>query len=171
MSDADSEGESTDSTTSTDTADTTDTNTTGTTNQTAKYMNLFELECDLAEMTETIESLTNHLEHIDTHMKTVEKPIIELALEQFREPNFLATSPFRQERFRVKQPGLPGMDLTKRYPYKDIVEMLRRYLFAEKLVAPNGAIRVNKPLSTLFEIPGTETTFLKLLARLRKVLV
>ena len=154
-----------------DTSSTTASNTTGTTNQTSKLLNLFELECDLEEMTETIESLTKHFNHIDDHMKTIEKPIIELALEQFREPNFLESSPFRNETFAVKPPGLPNIDLTKRYPYKDIVQAVRNYIFAEKLVSPTGAIRVNQPLSTLFEIPEGETTFLKLLVRLRKVLV
>ena len=163
MSDAESEGY--------DTSSTTASNTTGTTNQTSKLLNLFELECDLEEMTETIESLTKHFNHIDDHMKTIEKPIIELALEQFREPSFLESSPFRSETFAVKPPGLPNIDLTKRYPYKDIVKAVRNYIFAEKLVTPAGAIRVNSPLSTLFEIPEGETTFLRLLVRLRKVLV
>jgi hypothetical protein len=163
MSDEESEGY--------DTSSTTASNTTGTTNQTSKLLNLFELECDLEEMTETIESLTKHFNHIDDHMKTIEKPIIELALEQFRDPNFLESSPFRNETFAVKPPGLPNIDLTKRYPYKDIVQAVRNYIFAEKLVSPTGAIRVNRPLSTLFEIPEGETTFLKLLVRLRKVLV
>jgi hypothetical protein len=163
MSDAESEGY--------DTSSTTASNTTGTTNQTSKLLNLFELECDLEEMTETIESLTKHFNHIDDHMKTIEKPIIELALEQFREPNFLESSPFRNETFAVKPPGLPNIDLTKRYPYKDIVQAVRNYIFAEKLVSPTGAISVNRPLSLLFEIPEGETTFLKLLVRLRKVLV
>ena len=134
-------------------------------------MNLFEMECDLEEMTETMESLHNHLNHIDAHMKTVEKPIIELALEQFREPSFLAASPFRHQTFAVKPPGLPNIDLDKRYPYKDIVQAVRNYVFAEKLVSSTGAISVNKPLSLLFEIPEGETTFLKLLVRLRKVLI
>jgi len=169
MSDAESEAESTASTGST--ASTTDTNTTGTTNRTAKLMNLFEIECDLEEMTETMELLNNHLTHIDAHMKTVEKPIIELALEQFRDPNFLASSPFRSQTFAVKPPGLPNIDLGKRYPYKDIVSAVRNYVFAEKLVTPEGAIRVNRPISLLFEIPEGETTFLRLLVRLRKVLV
>ena len=163
MSDEESEGY--------DTSSTTASNTTGTTNQTSKLLNLFELECDLEEMTETIESLTNHFNHIDDHMKTIEKPIIELALEQFRDPNFLESSTFRNESFAVKPPGLPNIDLTKRYPYKDIVQAVRNYIFAEKLVSPTGAIHVNRPLSTLFEIPEGETTFLKLLVRLRKVLV
>jgi hypothetical protein len=163
MSDEESEGY--------DTSSTTASNTTGTTNQTSKLLNLFELECDLEEMTETIESLTKHFNHIDDHIKTIEKPIIELALEQFRDPNFLESSPFRNETFAVKPPGLPNIDLTKRYPYKDIVQAVRNYIFAEKLVSPTGAISVNRPLSLLFEIPEGETTFLKLLVRLRKVLV
>jgi len=154
-----------------DTSSTTASNTTGTTNQTSKLLNLFELECDLEEMTETIESLTKHFNHIDDHMKTIEKPIIELALEQFRDPNFLESSTFRNETFAVKPPGLPNIDLTKRYPYKDIVKAVRNYIFAEKLVTPEGAICVNRPLSLLFEIPEGETTFLRLLVRLRKVLV
>jgi hypothetical protein len=154
-----------------DTSSTTASNTTGTTNQTSKLLNLFELECDLEEMTETIESLTKHFNHIDDHMKTIEKPIIELALEQFRDPNFLESSTFRNETFAVKPPGLPNIDLTKRYPYKDIVKAVRNYIFAEKLVTPEGAICVNRPLSLLFEIPEGETTFLRLLVRLRKVLI
>jgi len=152
MSDAESEGYESSSTAGT--------NSTGTTSKTAKLMNLFEMECDLEEMTETIESLVNNLSHIDTHMKTIEKPIIELALEQFRDPAFLESSPFRHQTFAVKPPGLPNIDLTKRYPYKDIVSAVKNYIFAEKLVSPEGAIRVNKPLSLLFEIPETETTFL-----------
>ena len=168
MSDADSEGESITSTTS---GSTSDSNTTGTTNKTSKLMNFFEVECDLENLTETLENLMNTFDHIDTNIKVVEKPIVDLALEQFTDLKFLAASPFRQETFAVKPPGLPNMDLTKRYPYKDIVNTLRRYVFSEKLVNPDGAIRVNRSLSLLFEIPETETTFLKLLVRLRKVLV
>jgi hypothetical protein len=168
MIDADSENESTSSTTS---ASTSDTNTTGTTNKTSKFMNFFEVECDLENLTETLENLLTTFDHIDTNIKMVEKPIIDLPLEQFSDLKFLAASPFRQETFTVKPPGLPNIDLTKRYPYKDIVNMLRRYVFSEKLVNPDGAIRVNRTLSLLFEIPETEISFLKLLVRLRKVLV
>jgi hypothetical protein len=169
MSEAESESDETGSTTST--RSTTSSNTTGTTSKTAKLMNLFELECDLEEMTNTIENLYNTFDHIDDNMKTVEKPIIELALEQFSEPNFLASSPFRKQTFAVKPPGLPSIDLNKRYAYKDIVSAVRNYVFAEKLVTGTGAIRVNRHLSLLFEIPESETTFLKLLVRLRKVLI
>jgi hypothetical protein len=169
MSEAESEGDETGSTTST--RSTTSSNTTGTTSKTAKLMNLFELECDLEEMANTIENLYNTFDHIDDNIKTVEKPIIELALEQFREPNFLASSPFRKQTFALKPPGLPNMDLTKRYAYKDIVSAIRNYVFAEKLVTDTGAIRINRHLSSLFEIPESETTFLKLLVRLRKVLI
>lgn len=146
-------------------------NTTGTTSKTEKLMNLFELECDLEQMADTLESLVNNLDSVDSQIKVCEKPIVDITLDKFKDPSFLAASPFRKETFALKPPGLPNIDLNKRYPYSQIVSILRNYLFNEKLVAQDGTIRVNKPLSQLFEIQETETTFLKLLARLRNVLL
>jgi len=133
--------------------------------------NFEEVDYTLEEMTDTIALLNEQINTIEEHLKSMERPIAELTLEQFGELPFLETSPFRNQTFAVKPPGLPSIDNTKRYAYKDILKMLRKYLFNNRLVNPDGTVCVNRLLSKLFEIPEGTTTYLKLLAGLRHVLV
>jgi hypothetical protein len=149
------------------TANTESTAMTGKTDET----NFEEVDYTLETMTDTIAILNEQINAIEEHLKSMERPIAELALEQFDELGFLETSPFRHQTFALKPPGLPSIDITKRYAYKDILNALRNYLFNNRLVNPDGTVRMNPLLSKLFEIPESTTTYLKLLAGLRKVLV
>ena len=133
--------------------------------------NFYELQYQLQEMTDALESACLDMTDIDRRVKRCEKPVTDTAIERFNDPAFLAASPFRHETFAMKPPGLPNIDLGKRYAYKDIVATIRNYVFNEKLVNPDGTIRVNTPLATLFEIKDKETTFLTLLRQLRRVLI
>ena len=116
--------------------------------------------------------LHDEMETMNTHLKTLETPVTHLMIEQFTDVKCLESSPFRTATFRLaNQKPFPGLSPDTRYPYKDIVAVVRNYIFNEKLVNPNGTIRTNCVLRTLFELQDDETTFPTLLRHLRKVLV
>jgi len=166
MSDADSEG----SATTTDSSDGESVFTTATT-AIEHVADVAEVEAALEQMTDTIEMLCNEIASIEEHLKTMERPVANVALEQFGEVTFLESSPFRHNTFAVKPPGFGGIDITKRYPYKEIVKNLREYLFRANLIQPDGTVKMTTPLNRLFEIQDTETTFMNLVKHLRNVLV
>jgi hypothetical protein len=95
-----------------------------------------------------------------------------LMVDQFADTESLKSSTFRTAGFRLAKafPGSFGSP-NARYPYKDIVAVLRNYVFNEKLVNDDGTIRTNMPLRALFEIQEDITTFPTLLRHLRNVLV
>ena len=98
--------------------------------------------------------------------------VTHLMIEQFGNVQCLESSTFRTATFRLaNQKTFPGLSSDVRYPYKDIVTIVRNYIFNEKLVNTNGTIRTNRMLRALFELQDDETTFPILLRHLRKVLV
>lgn len=165
MSDADSEGTTTDADSDAGSVATTFTTVV------ARAADIAEVEADLEQLTTTIELLCNEIANIEEHLKTMERPVANIALEQFGDIMFLESSPFRNHTFAIKPPGFASIDITKRYAYKDIVKTLREYLFYANLVQADGTIKVTRTLGKLFEIKETETTFLTLLRHLRYVLI
>ena len=131
-----------------------------------------EMEENLNGIVDMLTFLRDGLKGMNSHVKTLEEPMMDVLLEQMTDPNHLETSPFRKATFRLAV-ALPTMGLERRYPYKDIVEKLRHYIFSEELVASDGQICINPTLRTLFEFQESEvnTTFPKLLQKLRHVLV
>ena len=131
-----------------------------------------DMEENLSEILENLTALRNGLEGINLFVKTLEEPVMDVLLEQMTDPNHLASSSFRKATFRLAV-ALPTLSLDRRYPYKTIVEKMRHYIFNEGLVLPDGQIRINQTLRTLFEFQESDanTTFPTLLQRLRHVLV
>jgi hypothetical protein len=131
-----------------------------------------DMEDHLGEILETLTFLRDGLEGINAFVKSLEEPVMDVLLEQMADPSHLASSSFRTATFRLAV-ALPTMNLDRRYPYKDIVEKVRHYIFNEGLVNSDGNIRINQTLRTLFEFQESDvtTTFPKLLQRLRHVLV
>jgi hypothetical protein len=131
-----------------------------------------DMEENLNGIVDMLTFLRDGLKGMNSHVKTLEEPMMEVLLEQMTDPSHLETSPFRKATFRLAV-ALPTLNIERRYPYKDIVEKLRQYIFNEGLVLPDGQIRINQTLRTLFEFQDSEvdTTFPKLLQKLRHVLV
>ena len=131
-----------------------------------------DMDENLNEIVDMLTFLRDGLKGMNSHVKTLKEPMMDVLLEQMTDPSHLETSPFRKATFRLSV-ALPTMSLDRRYPYKEIVEKLRDYIFGEGLVASDGQIRINPTLRTLFEFQESETntTFPKLLQGLRHVLV
>jgi len=131
-----------------------------------------DMEESMAEIMTIMTNLYEKVDEIETHVKRLETPVVDVLLDQFTDPHYLATSSFRSATFRLARP-LPTMTTDTRYPYKEIVQKLRQYILQERLVANDGIIHINEPLRTLFEFQDSEdqTTFPILLQRLRHVLV
>jgi len=131
-----------------------------------------DMEENLNGIVDMLTFLRDELKDMNSHVKTLEEPMMEVLLEQMTDPDYLKLSSFRKAAFRLAV-VMPTMNLDQRYPYKDIVEKLRHYIFNEGLVLPDGQIRISQTLRTLFEFQDSEeyTTFPKLLQKLRHVLV
>ena len=131
-----------------------------------------DMEENLNGILDMLTCLRDGLKDMNSHVKTLEEPMMDVLLEQMTDPNHLETSPFRKATFRLAT-ALPTLSIERRYPYKDIVEKLRHYIFREGLVNSDGHISLNQTLRTLFEFQESEvnTTFPKLLQKLRHVLV
>jgi hypothetical protein len=122
-------------------------------------------------MSALIAEFTVAIETLEEEMAKLQRPLGDLYLEQLGSIPFLISSPFRHAEFALKAPGLPGIDITKRYPYHTLCAMLRNYLFATGAVANDGIVTLNKQLQDLFGIQSDKTNFVHLLGALRNVCV
>ena len=128
------------------------------------------LQGDLERMSEMVKLMTTNIHELESAMVQMHRPIEGLHLNQLGEVPFLASSPFRHQRFAVKPPGFPGIDLETRYPFHVICAHLRTYLISSNAVSDDGTIKLTKPLQKLFGVKDETTTFLDLIINLRKVL-
>lgn len=126
---------------------------------------------DFERLMLTVKEFSNELEMVGDHLTKLQSPIERLCIDQLHTMEFLSSSPFRNESFCVKIPGLPGLEKGKRYPYKDICESLRKYLFRSNLVNTDGTIQTNAALKELLNVTTDTTTFLELMENLRKIVV
>lgn len=125
----------------------------------------------LETMGDVIDTCNQEIVELERQLELLQRPVEALELNQLGDVPFLSSSPFRKEAFLVKPPGLPGIDLTKRYPFQDICTMLRNHLFETGAVGKDGTITLTKQLQTLLDIQEPTTTFLIVLKHLRNVLV
>jgi hypothetical protein len=126
---------------------------------------------EIEHMSALITEFTVAIETLESEMAKLNRPLENLYLEQLGTIPFLISSPFRHAEFALKAPGLPGIDITKRYPYHTLCAMLRKYLFATGAVGADGTITLNKQLQDLFGIQESKATFVHLLGALRNVCI
>jgi len=130
-----------------------------------------ELETTLSGLRSLLGDMMNGIEAMETKLQTMERPIQTMYADQLGDVPFLETSPFRNASFRVKEPGFPGVDLTKRYKFKDITAVLRKYLEKKGAIDAAGIITPPPQIKKLFGIKTKTTTFMELIAKLRNILV
>lgn len=129
------------------------------------------LQKHLGKMANIIESICGETAELEARLETLQRPIENLAIEQFGDAPFHASSPFRKNTFVVKPPGFPGIDLTKRYSFESILATLRAYIDKIDAVDADGNITLNKQLQKLFGTQKTSVSYIELIGCLRNVLV
>lgn len=123
------------------------------------------------QLSEVVDALHDEIHALENRLTLLHKPLSNLHLDAMTDILFLASSPFRFQTFAIQPPGFPGVDLTKRYKFHEICEVLRTYIIDSGLADTNGNIVVNKTLKQLFGIQESHTTFLECMAHLRNILV
>lgn len=130
-----------------------------------------EIQDELERTTSLIGILTRELETFEEQVRKLQRPILDLYLNQLGDVPFLESSPFRSATFQIKSPGFPGIDMTRRYAFHEICALLRAYLFANDAVAADGKILLPKQLKSAFGIRKKHATFMELVQNLHKFLV
>jgi hypothetical protein len=126
---------------------------------------------NLEQLSELVTLFTKQLEVAEAKMSELQPNLEDTHVSLLNGVPFLETSTFRKQTFLLKAPGLPGIDITKRYAFKTICEMLRKYLFASNLVQEDGAIQVNTLLRSMMGITEPTVSYVDLLGHLRSVIV
>lgn len=126
---------------------------------------------NLEQLSELVTLFTKQLEVAEAKMLELQPNLEDTHVSLLNGVPFLETSTFRKQTFLLKAPGLPGIDITKRYAFKTICEMLRKYIFASNLVQEDGAIQVNTLLQNMLGIKEPTVSYVDLLGHLRSVIV
>ena len=92
-----------------------------------------ELNTSMSSLRVKVGELLAGIEAIEAKLTELHKPVQSIYADQLGDVMFLETSPFRNASFKVKPPGFPGVDLKKRYKFKDITAILRTYLDTNNL--------------------------------------
>lgn len=132
---------------------------------------VLEIEEQLVTLTDTLEILLASIEDLDEELMSLERPLENIMLQQLGDVPYLETSPFRLATFAFRPPGLPGINLKRRYAFKEICELLRTYLFQMKLIEADETVRMNQALKTLFGVEEDSISYLSLIGKLRNVLI
>jgi len=130
-----------------------------------------EVENQMATMTALMALMTDDLDAAEKQLTVLQPELEDSYITNLQTVSFLEKSSFRHQTFLFKAPGIPGVNLTKRYAFKDILELLREYLYKTKAVANDGTITLSKQLRTLFGIKEEKTTYLEMIGKLRNILV
>ena len=129
------------------------------------------VEMNVAALNHAISELYGEAEELEEQLLTMERPLENTQLSQLGQLPFLESSPFRHAAFKVKPPGIPGVDCDKRYPFHTICTFLRNYLIEANMVLPNGDVCLNTHLQQLFGIKESVIGYVYLIGRLRQVIV
>jgi len=132
---------------------------------------ILEIEEQLVTLTDTLEILLASIEDLDEELVSLERPLENIMLQQLGDVPYLKTSPFRTATFAFRPPGLPGINLKRRYKFEEICELLRKYLFQTKLIDANETIQMNQILKTLFGVKEDSISYISLIGKLRNVLI
>ena len=131
------------------------------------------VQADFERLMETVKEFTKELDFIGNNLTKLQTPIETLCIDQLSDAEFLANSPFRKDSFQVNPgfSGFPGIELGKRYPYGVICAALRTYLFRANAITPDGVVKMDANMKTLFKIENDTTTYIELLENLRNILL
>lgn len=126
---------------------------------------------NLEQLSDLVTLFTKQLEVAEAKMSEIQPKLEDTHVSLLNGVPFLETSTFRNQKFLIKPPGLPGIDMLKRHAFKTICEMMRKYLFASNLVQEDGTIQVNTALQSMLGIKQPTVSYVDLLGHLRSVIV
>jgi len=127
-----------------------------------------EIQGQLSALSGLMETLMNQTTAMESQMKSMQRPLEGLALDQLGDIPHLAASPFRKQMF-VYKCAPPGVDVKQRYSFETICGHFRTYIFGHNLVDANGVITADKTLATLLEIQvGAKLNFMEMCGRMRR---
>jgi hypothetical protein len=126
---------------------------------------------NLEQLSDLVTLFTKQLEVAEEKMSEIQPKLEDTHVSLLNGVPFLETSTFRNQKFLIKPPGLPGIDTMKRYAFKTICEMMRKYLFASNLVLEDGTIQVNEFLQSMLGIKESKVSYMGLLGHLQTVIV
>lgn len=111
-------------------------------------------------------------EELEEELHELHLPLQDLTIAQFGEAAFLASSPFRHATFAFRNcaPALPGLDMSRRYPFHEICKKLREALIAVGSIRSDGIVVMTPALQTLFDTSAAELHYVELLGLLHNVL-
>lgn len=135
----------------------------------SEYDSFSSVQADLERMSAIINELNIGVHDLEAHMTTLHRPMESLHLDQLGDVPFLASSPFRHQTFAVKPPGIPGIDLERRYAFHTICAALRNYCIALGANSATHDIELPKLLQNLFGI--TNGSYMDMLMNLRRVIM
>lgn len=128
------------------------------------------LQEHLESMRELMHAMLEETEELEARLLTLQRPIEDLALEQLGDVPFLQASPFRHQTFLLKVDGIPGFTAGQRYPYHELVSVLRAHLIETGAMDAEGVATLAKPLQRLLGVEEERLSFLQILGHLRKIL-
>jgi hypothetical protein len=123
----------------------------------------------LESMRELMCAMLEETEELEARLLTLQRPIEALALEQLGDVPFLQASPFRHQAFRLKVDGIPGFEAGRRYPYHELVGVLRAHLIETGAMDSEGVATLAKPLQRLLGVEEERLSFVKILGHLRNI--
>lgn len=128
------------------------------------------LQEHMESMRELMHAMLQETEELEARLLTLQRPIEALALEQLGDVPFLQASPFRHQTFLLKVDGIPGFVAGRRYPYHELVAMLRTHLIEMGALDAEGVATLAKPLQRLLDVEEERMSFVNILGRLRNIL-
>lgn len=123
----------------------------------------------LESMRELMHAMLQETEELEARLLTLQRPVEALALEQLGDVPFLQSSPFRHQAFRLKVDGIPGFEAGRRYPYHELVSVLRAHLIETGAMDAEGVATLAKPLQRLLGVEEERLSFVKILGHLRNI--
>lgn len=127
-----------------------------------------EIQGQLTALTGLMDVLMTQTNEMESQMKSMQRPLEGLALDQLGDIPHLAASPFRKQLFAYKR-APPNVDQSKRYSFETICGHFRTYIFGHNLVDADGIIKIDETLAGLLEMTvDTKMNFMELLGRLRR---
>lgn len=137
--------------------------------ESSEYDSFSSVQADLERMSAIINELNTGVQDLEAHMTTLHRPMEALHLDQLGDVPFLASSPFRHQTFAVQPPGIPGIDLERRYTFHTICAALRNYCITLGANSATHEIELPELLQNLFGL--TKGSYLDMLVNLRRVIV
>lgn len=129
------------------------------------------LAAALESMREKLELFGEGVEGLHEGVKQMETPVTSVALAPFVQARYLEDAPFRKERFALHEDAKRVLGLERdTAKFSTVCAALRTYCFKNKLVHPNGVIKLNEELKTMLGTEQNETTFLGILLHSDKIM-